>query len=170
MVSDVEPVTSNQGTATIRMRALPSHWWLLTSWDIYEEDRRITTMDAKWRWFGDRPNFEIDERRYEFGRERWFGDFVLLHEGRVLCRASKRRCRRTFMVSYQTEQFSLSAKSLLTQQFVLSQGNTACGSVSPFGFFSKGVSARLPERLPTAIRVFLVWLVTDHWLQSQSGG
>jgi hypothetical protein len=121
MVSHVEPVTNNQGTATIRMRAVPRRWWLLTSWDIYEDDRQITTMDAKWLWFGDRPNFEIDERRIEFGRERWFGEFVLIQEGHVLCRASKRRCRRTFLVNYQNEQFSLSAKSPLTQQFVLSQ-------------------------------------------------
>ena len=170
MASHVDQLTSNQEAATIRMRVVPSQWWSRTSWDIYEKDRHITTMDATWLWFGDWPTFEIEQRRYEIGRERWFGDFVLLHESHVICRASKRCCRRAFSASYQNKEFSLSAKSLVTRQFILRHGNTVCGSVSPFGVFCIGVSARLPERLPIAIRVFWIWLVTSHWLQGQSGG
>jgi hypothetical protein len=52
---------------------------------------------------------------------------------------------------------------MFSRTFELHAGSTVVGSLSARGVFSRRMNVDLPETLPLAVRVFVVWLTVVLW-------
>lgn len=144
------------------LKLIPEGWF---SWHfrIIEGARPVAEIDmSRWR---ERGTLSVGGAPYRVYRERLMGgSYVLESEGKEVARAEKLSAfRRSFELSHAGRVWTLRARSALGRAFVLSDGKSEAGSISPDGFLTRRATARLPETLPLPVRVFLLWLVTILW-------
>ena len=53
--------------------------------------------------------------------------------------------------------------SRLRRRFVLIEGDREIGAIRPAHLFSRSALADLPDDLPLAVRIFMIWLVLLLW-------
>lgn len=142
------------------MRAIPRS---IFSWDfdVVENGRTLCVIDQG--FWGERASFQMEGRTYTLGRESGWGDFWVREggaEGRIIVRATKTSVfRRRFDVVIDGVEFVLEPYSWFGWHYNLVGGGKAVGSIRRASFFRRGLVVDLPEQLPVAARVFLLWLV-----------
>lgn len=146
------------------LQAIPQSW---LSWDftVLQGEVPIADIDvSRWREKGELTVAGATYRVYREGL--LSGTFVLESAGGVLARAKKTTFFRSFLVEHAGRQYTLRAKSAFRRQLVLlegAEGSREIGSISPAGLFTRRASVDLPEELPLAVRVFLIWLTIVLW-------
>ncbi len=108
----------------------------------------------------------LEEAVYPVYREGvFFGSFVLEHEdGAVLATAEKPSLfARRFEVEHDGSTYVLRTASRLRRRFVLIEGDREIGAIRPAHLFSRSALADLPDDLPLAVRIFMIWLVLLLW-------
>ncbi len=108
----------------------------------------------------------LEEAVYPVYREGvFFGSFVLEHEdGAVLATAEKPSLfARRFDVEHDGSTYVLRMASRLRRRFVLIEGDREIGAIRPAHLFSRSALADLPDDLPLAVRIFMIWLVLLLW-------
>jgi hypothetical protein len=142
------------------MRAIPRSFF---SWDfdVVESGKALCAIDqGYWR---ERASFSLAGRTYTLGRESGFGDFWVREGGEggpVLCHATKVSAfRRRFDIVIDGTEFVLAPRSLFGFSYDLTSGSAVVGSISRVSLFRRELELDLPDELPVAARVFLLWLV-----------
>jgi hypothetical protein len=120
-------------------------------------------------WWRDRSDLRIDGKNFRARCDS--RSFVLESEGKVVARAKRPRLfARALNIEYSDHRYKLRAKSAFRRQFLLMDGATQIGSISPQGLFSRKAVVDLPETLPLFLRVFIIWLTMTLWKQDDATG
>ncbi len=143
----------------------------LFSWDLtlYEDGVPIAEIDLAWiREAGEMIIADVPCTMY---REEMFGAFVLESGGFPLVRAVKPSAFfREFEVTYDEQLLRLKARSVFGRTFDLFQGDERLGEIKPDNVFTRKMTVDLPEAMPLAVQVFIVWLVVLMWKRAASSG
>jgi len=135
------------------------------SWDVtvYEDGTPVADIDMAWvREAGEVMIGEVACRLYREGL--FSGAYVLEADGFEWVRAVKPSALfRTFEITYDDVHYTLQARSALRRTFELHQDGDLVGTIYPDHAFTRKMTADLPEAMPLAVRVFIVWLVLLMW-------
>ncbi len=149
------------------LRATPKN---IFSWDytVYDDDTPVSELDLAWvREAGDVLIGDIPCRLYREGL--FSGAFILEAGGFPLVRAVKPSVLlRTFEIDYEGHPYTLKARSAFSRTFTLHQDDQPVGEIAPEHLFSRKMTVDLPEAMPLAVRVFVVWLVVLMWKRAAS--
>jgi hypothetical protein len=144
------------------LTATPVRWF---SWDfvITEGTQTIAAIDVS--WWREAGELAVQGRSYRVYRERLMsGAFILASAGSVLARAEKPSAfRRAFIIEHAGRRYTLRARSPFQRAFELLDGSRLVGAISPEGIFTRRARVDLPEDLPLAMRVFILWLAVVLW-------
>ena len=134
------------------------------SWDftIYDDGAPVAEIDLAWiREAGD---VVIDDVPCQLYRDGLLGEFMLEAGGFTLVRAVKVSVfLREFEIAYDNVLYTLKAQSAFVRTFELLQDDKRLGVIEPDHMFTRKLTADLPETLPLAVRVFIIWLVIVLW-------
>lgn len=135
------------------------------SWDFWvvQDGTEIALIDQSlWQEKGE---FAVDGATYKVYREGLMsGEFILEGEGKPLAKAEKPSAFfRSFKVTYEGKNFEWKARSAFGRGFVLLDGDTEVGSVTPESMFGRKAAAVLPEEFPMPVKVFMMWLAIILW-------
>lgn len=120
-------------------------------------------------WWSDKGEITVQGVTYTARREGVMsGAFVLESTAGVVARALKPSAmRRSLIVEHAGRQYRLRAVSALRREFVLLDGSTRIGSLSPEAIFTRRAAVDLPQTLPLTVRVFIIWLTVMLWKRDQ---
>jgi hypothetical protein len=144
------------------LKAIPKRWF---SWDFAVRKGSQPVADIDVSWWREKGLLTVEGTTYEVYREGAFsGAFILASAGSALARAEKPSAfRRSFIIEHAGRQYTLRAKSAWGREFLLLDGPREIGSLSPEGLFTRRATVDLPEHLPLAVRVFIIWLAVLLW-------
>ncbi|MFQ5568745.1 MAG: hypothetical protein ACE5G0_03660 [Rhodothermales bacterium] len=144
------------------LRVLPKRWF---SWDFTIYDGDVSVADLDLAVFKEAGTLHIGGIACTMYREGLMsGAFVLEAEGYVLVRAEKPSALiRMFEVTYDDKRYMLKARAAFFRAFELLEGEQRIGVLSPDHAFTRKMTADLPEAMPLAVRVFIIWLVLILW-------
>ena len=151
------------------LTAIPKHWF---SWDFTITDGSQTLAQIDVSWWREKGVLTVQGTSYRVYREGLAsGDFILESAVSVLARATKPSALlRSFIVEHSGTRYTLCAEAIFRRAFLLLDGSTQIGSLSPQGIFTRRATVDLPEELPLVVKVFLVWLVIILWKRESDGG
>jgi hypothetical protein len=135
------------------------------SWDydFFEGTQHLASLDGAVLTEAGRlliGSGEFECRRQGFAS----GDFELIAEGERYVSATKPSAfRRRFEIHFGDRHLVLEAASAMGRKFELLESGRVIGSVRPKALLSRRGRADLPDDLPVAIRLFVVWLVILMW-------
>jgi hypothetical protein len=146
------------------LKVIPKPWSYAFS--IRDEGASIAES-VNLSWWRDRSDLRVDGDTF---RARCDGrSYVLESKGQVVARAKRPRLfARALSIEHSDRRYTLRAKTAFRRQFVLMDGATQIGSISPQGLFTRKAAADLPETLPLFLRVFIIWLAMTLWKQEDS--
>ena len=132
--------------------------WFRSDYIILLGDEEVATVD--WLWSAEPGEFIVADESYTIGRAEEPSEYRLSHDGAPVCRATEHGFfSRSFRLIYGDQEFDLKpGLSLANCRFVLQQEDTELGVITP-AYFSYSIEAELPDSLPLAVRIFLVWLI-----------
>ncbi len=134
------------------------------SWDFTVYDDGVPVAKIDLAWIREEGDVIIDAVPCQMYRDGLLGDFVLEAGGFTLARASKPSVfLREFGITYDERRFTLKAQSALRRAFDLFEGEERIGVIEPDHTFTRKMTVNLPETMPLAVRVFIVWLVILMW-------
>ncbi|HEV7633345.1 MAG TPA: hypothetical protein VGO41_10185 [Steroidobacteraceae bacterium] len=114
-------------------------------------------------WFGDKGELRLEGATYSARRDK-SSYFLESAAGELLARAERpRRWFRELVIEHSGHQYTLRAKSALRRQFLLLEGSTQIGSLTPEGLFTRKAAVDLPATIPLFLQVFTMWLVMMLW-------
>lgn len=144
------------------LKAIPKSW---LSWDYSIVDGSKQVADIDLAFFREKGKLTVEGEEYTVYRENLAsGDFILDSGNGVLARAEKPSALfRRFTIDHQGRQYTLEAASALSRRFVLLDGSTEIGSITPAGLLTRKASVDLPKDLPLPIRIFIAWLTLIMW-------
>jgi hypothetical protein len=121
-------------------------------------------------WLTEKGELKIHGVVYKAYREGMMsGAFVLESPDGVIARAEKPSAlRRSLIVEHAGRQYTLRAKSAFRREFLLLDGSSRIGSISPEGIFTRRAAVELPEAWPLPVRMFIIWLTVMLWKQEQA--
>jgi hypothetical protein len=101
---------------------------------------------------------------YEIERQRGFGAFIMTKEGVEVGRAVKPSALfRSFEIEHEGRLLTLKAWSSMRRAMALWEGGTTIGTIAPDGILTRRARIKLPDELPLALDLFLVWLTMLLW-------
>ena len=106
---------------------------------------------------------------YGFGSFRLdIGERRLTREGLAVPLRTKLFDTLRVLVEHSGRQYTLRATSALRREFILLDGSTRIGSLSPDGIFTRRADVDLPSTLPLTVRVFIIWLTVMLWKHDEA--
>jgi hypothetical protein len=120
-------------------------------------------------WWSDKGELRIQGARYRAHRDK--SAYILESAAGVVARAERpNRWSSVFDIEHSGHRYTLRAKSAFRRQFLLLEGSTQVGSVSPEGLFTRKAAVWLPQSLPLFLQVFIVWLAMTLWKHEEYAG
>jgi len=145
------------------VKLVPKSWfsWRFT---VIDGSRVVADIDLKSFW-REKGVLSIEGADYLVRRDALLGgDFILESAGSPVAAAKHPSVlRRCFHITHGNKHYTLRAKSLWARQFVLLDESAEIGSISPDSWFTRRATIDLPEAIPIAVRMFIVWLALILW-------
>ena len=142
------------------LKVIPKAWWSY-GFSVMDGAECVAQSVDRSSW-KDKGELRIQGVTYTARREK--GAYVVESAAGVLARAVQpRKWYRTFVVEHSGHQYTLRAKSAFRREFLLFDGSTQIGSLSPEGMFTRRAAVDLPQTLPLVMRVFVIWLTMTLW-------
>ncbi len=140
----------------------------LFSWDYRVVDGTLPVARIERSRFREPGHLLLEEAAYAIRREKLLGGrFLLLRDGIVVASAEKPRAvRRRFLIVWDDARFVLEPASWLSRRFVLYHDGDPIGTIRPARRLSRHALVDLPDTLPLALRLFVLWLVLLLWKRS----
>jgi hypothetical protein len=142
--------------------ATPKGWM---SWDyaIRDEAGRLVG-DVSLAFWRERGTIGCADGEFQVRRQSGFGAFVLEQAGVVVARAEKPGpFGRTVFVEYGGGPYALKPRGILRREMVLYNAEREIGSIGAAAFLTRRSRVLLPDELPVALRLFLIWLAVLDW-------
>ena len=154
---------------TLVLQLVPQNWF---SWnfDVLDDDRLVASIKVS--SLPESGTFSFDGTDYRAYREGIMsGDFFLASDGQTIARAQKPSAfLNTFEIQYSDRSYTLKKKSLVGRSFVLFESDREVGSIRPEALLSRKSAASLPETMPGAVQVFVIWLAILMWRRETNAG
>jgi len=147
------------------LRVVPKGWFFRT-YQILDNDTIVAILESSfWR---EAAELTIQGSRYSLAYQGFgTGLFLLTSGGSILARAVQPKTfYRSLQVELSGKQYTLEAERVMSNKFVLSDGEVRAGAVYFQSALSTKVVLDLPEEIPLAERVFIFWLVSVQWNRS----
>lgn len=120
-------------------------------------------------WWGDNGELRVQGATYMARRDK--SSYVLESSASVLARAERpRKWFRELVIEHSGHRYALRAKSAFRRQFLLLEGSTQIGSLSPEGLFTRKAAVELPKAFPLFLQVFIIWLAMTLWKHEDYSG
>lgn len=144
------------------LTATPRNWF---SWDYVVSDNSQHVADIDISWWREKGTLTVEGRDYGVYRQRpMSGKFVLESNGAIVASAEKpSSLTRRLLIEHAGRQYELKPRGMFSRTFQLHAGPTMVGSLAARGVFSRRMNVDLPETLPLAVRVFVMWLTVILW-------
>jgi hypothetical protein len=141
------------------MKVIPKAWsYTFSVMDGTESVAQAVDLS----WWSDKGELRIQGAKYRAHREK--SGYVLESEAGVVARAERpTRWSGAFDIEHSGRRYTLRAKSAFRRHFLLLEGSTQVGSISPEGLFTRKAAVMLPQALPLFLQVFVVWLAMTLW-------
>ncbi len=141
------------------LRVIPKTW----SYTFSVTDGTESVAEAvDLSWWRDKGELRVQGVSYTARRDK--SAYVLESDAGVLARAERpRKLFRELVIEHSGHHYTLRAKSSLRRQFLLFEGATQIGSLSPEGLFTRKAAVELPQTFPLVLQVFIIWLVMTLW-------
>ena len=135
------------------------------SWDYAVRDEVGQLVgDVSLAFWRERGSIGCAEGEFQVRRESGFGAFVLEKGGVAVARAEKPGVfGRTFLIEFRGGFYTLKPRGFWRREMVLYQGAREIGWIGASGFLTRRSRVNLPDELPPALRLFLVWLAMLLW-------
>ena len=148
-----------------RLDLIPHSWW---SWnfDVVREESAIAQIGIScWRENG---TVDVAGTAYQVRRTSLLkGTYILESTDNVRIAQAVRPSlgRRSFAIQYGMPSGSctLQAASFCTRRLVLRDDSHEMGTITPAGSFTRQAQAELPDQMPLAVQVFVLWLAVLLW-------
>lgn len=120
-------------------------------------------------WWSDKGELRIRDDIYTARREK--SSYVLESAAGEVARAErKRKWYREFVIEHSGHRYTLRPMAAFRRPFMLLEGSTQVGSISPEGLFTRKAAVELPQALPLFLKVFVIWLAMTLWKHDESAG
>ncbi len=148
------------------LRSIPNHWFTWNC-EVLEGNARVASI--YFNGWGEAGELIVEGFRYRVYRESPLsGTFILEEDDNSIAWAEKPNpLFRVFSVNYGGNQYELKAESPFGKTFVLQEYEQLLGSIYPENVFTRRAIVDLPENIPLAVRIFMVWLVMILWRRQQ---
>ena len=116
--------------------------------------------------------FTLDGQPYIIRRQgNFFPSYELHHGDELLVFAKAVPFVNRYTIFYGDKSWVLKAEELLAKRFGLYAGSTRVGGINPASRWRpcKEATIDLPDELPLAAQVFLVWIVLSKWGEEATG-
>jgi hypothetical protein len=142
--------------------AAPKHWF---SWDFTVRDLALAPVAeislSSWR---ERGAVVVAGVEHTVSRQSLLGRFVLERGGSVIASAEKPSAfRKMLRIEHDGRHYTLEPRSVWRREMVLYSGDQEIGSIAPDSCFARRARVTLPDALPVALRLFVVWLAMLTW-------
>lgn len=120
-------------------------------------------------WWSDKGELRVQGAVYRTHREK--SSYVLESVDGVVARAERpQRWFREFDIEHSGHRYTLRGNSGFRCKFLLLEGTTQVGSISPEGLFTRRAEVNLPQAIPLFLQVFIIWLAMTLWRHDDSAG
>jgi hypothetical protein len=139
--------------------------WLSGDFDVIEQGTRVGGIDVA--WVREAAELTAQGVAYRAFRQGWVsGTFVLERDGVAMATADKSSAwRRVFAIRWEGTAYELASASLWRRGYMLRGGGRVVGTIRPASWATRKAVADLPDDLPLAMRMFIVWIVLTMWRQ-----
>jgi hypothetical protein len=121
------------------------------------------------KFWRERGAIACAEGSFTVWRQSGWGAYVLDQGGAVIASAEKEGTfSRTFLIPSTAGPLTLKPRGIWQRAMVLHDGDAEIGWISPAGIWSRSARIDLPEQLPVAMRLFLLWLTLILWRRAAS--
>jgi hypothetical protein len=96
--------------------------------------------------------------------------YELAQDGQVAAAAHEAPFVNRAAFAVGTREWTLKAENLSARRYGLYAGKERVGGIARTGWFKGTVTVDLPDELPVAAQVFLIWLVARKWADATSSG
>ncbi len=149
--------------------------WFATKYHVLSRGQQIARLDFEWP--RELARFALNGHQYEAGRRGpggLVGAFQLQCDNQTVYTVRRPNffSRRYELLPAESEapDFVLVAVSAFSRRFRVKHSTTVVGEIRPVSIFSGAAEIDLPEDVPVALQVFLLWLVVTSWRQSNGDG
>lgn len=152
------------------LRAIPKS---IFSWDfdVFEGDRNVAFLDLA--VIKENGQIIVDGDEGKIYREGLMsGSYILeIDEGALAMADKPSALYRIFEIQSLGRKFTLKPTGVMSQNFVLFEGEEVVGTISKDNWFSRKCTVDVPSDLPMLVRIFFLYLVVLMWRrQSSSSG
>lgn len=157
------------------IEAVPAGW-LTSDYRVFHAGSELTRLAMAWD--RDACRYEVDGRLYEARRSGFaglVGAYELVEEGQTV--ATVRRpnpfSRRYEVIPTAADDtrsghLTLVAVSAFSRKFRVDRSSATIGVIRPVSLFSGRAVVDLPNEVPAAMQLFLLWLVITSWRQGNT--
>ena len=144
--------------------------WLGWNFDVLDNDGKVA--EIKTSTLPESGTFALGGTNYRAYRERMFsGDFFLEQDGQQIARAQKPGAfRSSFEITYIDQSYKLTKQSLVSRSLILFEGDVEVGCIRPESCLSRKATVSLPEAMPAAVQLFVIWLAILLWKRDSDAG
>ena len=151
------------------LRMVPKTFsWTLSVMDGAEPVAQAVNVS----WWKDKAEINLQGATYIARREGVMsGAYLLESPTGVVARATKPSVwRRSLIVEHAGRTYTLGPASAWRREFVLFEGSTRIGSISPESMFTRRAVVDLPPSVPFIAQVFIIWLTATLWKHDEASG
>jgi hypothetical protein len=127
----------------------------------------LPVAEMRFAWLSRESELVFGDTAYKACQEHsGYGLFVLKDKERVFARAQSLRTlfHDSCLIGYAGRRYQLEKASTLGRKYVIREGGQVVGRIEPEHILAKSTRACLPESLPLVVRLFIVALAVDLWV------
>jgi hypothetical protein len=149
------------------LKVIPKAWWSYT-FSVTDGTKSVAKVEDL-SWWRDKGELRIQDNIYTARRDK--SAYVLESAAGVLARAEQpRKLFRELVIEHSGHRYTLRPKAAFRRQFLLLEGSTQIGSLSPEGLFTRRAAVEFPKALPLFLQVFIIWLTMTLWKHEDAAG
>jgi hypothetical protein len=138
---------------------------LFRCFTVLEDGRPVAAV--RFAWLSRESELVVGDMVYKACQEHsGYGFFVLKDQDRVVARAQSLRTlfQDSCTIEYAGKRYQLERASIFGAKYVLREEGQVVGHIEPERVLTKRTRACLPEGLPLVVRLFIVALAMDLWV------
>jgi hypothetical protein len=151
------------------IKIMPKNWF---SWNfsIYENNQEYTELNIS--TFREKGEFSIGTNNYTVFRKGLLHTEIFLeNSGNTIATAYKTSAfKRSFNISYNSENYNLDASSAFRRSFIISKENQVIGKIKAISAFTRRAKVDFYAELPVELKTFIIWLTLLLWKREDDSG
>jgi hypothetical protein len=145
------------------LKVIPHHWF---TWNCGVFEQRTIVGSVDFSVWGEAGQLRVEDASFRVYRQG--SNFYLADQQRCVAIAEKPNpLFRQFFIKHGEARYELQATSALGRKFIVQEYGQVVGAIYPAHALTRQTRVDLPESIPLAMRMFMVWLVLTLWRRQQ---